>query len=139
MKDLSFYKKNLERLKSMSPDCAECIRDRLRCHHHDYIRDYIEELEALSPFDEVKFDHFWAAYPRKVSKAMSRAIWEKMRVSDELFQKIMKALENHKRTAQWTEHGNRYIPHPPTWLNQERWEDEVELPGNKGNEKYNNI
>ncbi len=55
---LPFYKKNLIRLKELALDCPQCIQDRVMCHHYDYLRRYIEELEALPPFDEEKFDHF---------------------------------------------------------------------------------
>jgi hypothetical protein len=27
-------------------------------------------------------------------------------------------------SAEWTKDGGQFIPHPATWLNQKRWEDE---------------
>ena len=38
---------------------------------------------------------------------------------------MLAAIERQKQTAQWKENGGQYIPHPATWLNGRRWEDEV--------------
>ena len=35
------------------------------------------------------------------------------------------AVEAQKQTEQWKRDGGQYIPHPATWLNQMRWEDEL--------------
>ncbi|MEX2053051.1 MAG: hypothetical protein WD898_02380 [Candidatus Paceibacterota bacterium] len=140
MKDtLIFYKINLARLKELALDCPGCIQDRVLCHHYDYLRRYIEELEGLPPFDEEKFDHFWKEYPCKKSKKYTRQVWEKLGIGDELFEIIMRAVQEQKKSDQWTKDKGRFIPHPASWLNGERWDDEVELLGNKENDKYNNI
>lgn len=136
---LTFYKKNLERLKALALDCPECIRNKEMCHHYDYLKDYIKELEEMPPFDSEKFEHFWKEYPRKMAKKVAEKIWLRMKVDDELFATIMTALDNQKKSNQWTQNKGQYIPHPTTWLNQERWNDEVELPSNIGNSKYDNI
>jgi len=31
-----------------------------------------------------------------------------------------------KATEQWRKDNGQFIPHPQTWLNQRRWEDDVE-------------
>jgi len=109
------------------------------CHHYDYLKRYIEELEALPQFEEEKFEMFWKEYPMKKAKAYASKIWMRMKVKDELFDVIMEALKSHNKSEQWLKDKGRFIPHASTWLNQERWNDEVELPGNKGNSKYDNI
>lgn len=38
---------------------------------------------------------------------------------------LLKALEEQKKSLQWTKDGGQFVPHPTTWLNQERWEDEI--------------
>lgn len=140
MRDIgTFYKRNLERLKSLSFDCPQCIQDRVMCRHYDYLRDYIKELEGLPPFDHEKFDVFWRAYPAKKEKKYALKIWEKMKVDDALFETIMKSLENHKKSRQWTDKNGQFIPNPTTWLNGERWNDEVELPGNEDNKRFDNL
>lgn len=71
------------------------------------------------------FEQFWAAYPRKVGKDAARKAWDKRRPSEVLARQMLDALEQQKRTRQWTRDGGQYIPHPTTWLNQGRWQDEV--------------
>ena len=38
---------------------------------------------------------------------------------------MLTAIEAQKGSAQWQENGGQFIPHPATWLNGHRWEDEV--------------
>ena len=71
------------------------------------------------------FDEFWSAYPRKEAKAKAKAVFEKIKPDEELLRKMLDAIEKWKKTGQWQEEGGRFIPHPSTWLNQKRWEDEV--------------
>lgn len=72
------------------------------------------------------FDQFWSAYPKKINKQGALKAFEKVDVPVET---LLSALENHKKSAQWTKDGGQYIPHPTTWLNQRRWE--AELPEDK--------
>ena len=70
------------------------------------------------------FDIFWAEYPNKVSHKKAKQIWEKLMPDEELFEKIMAGLSKAKKSSQWLKDGGTFIPHPTTWLNQERWNDE---------------
>lgn len=72
-----------------------------------------------------QFARFWAAYPRHEAKAVALKAFEKVKPSEELLQKMLNAIEMQKKTAQWAENGGQFVPHPATWLNQHRWEDEV--------------
>lgn len=78
---------------------------------------------------DVCFDEFWKAYPRKVGKGKARNSFVKINPSQKLYEKMMTALSMQKVSEQWTKDGGQFIPHPTTWLNQERWEDE---PDNLG-------
>ncbi|MCK4609457.1 MAG: hypothetical protein KAT71_08240 [Gammaproteobacteria bacterium] len=74
-----------------------------------------------------KFDDFWANYPNKKAKAKARTKYIALITKKpELHEIIINALSKHKETKQWNEANGKYIPHPTTWLNQERWEDEIE-------------
>ena len=44
-----------------------------------------------------------------------------------LLERMLSAIATQSRSSQWQE-GERYIPHPTTWLNQGRWEDESATP-----------
>ena len=82
------------------------------------------KIPPKSPQGDDTFAAFWSAYPRKDSKAKAKASWDKLKPDKELVSQIMAALEQHKRSDQWTRDGGQYIPYPATWLNQRRWEDE---------------
>lgn len=75
--------------------------------------------------DENGFQEFWQAYPRKVGKGAARRSWKRIRPDAELQQKILNSLAEHKYSHDWTREHGRFIPHPATFLNQERWEDEL--------------
>lgn len=80
------------------------------------------------------FDTFWLEYPRKESKAKTKQWFDKNKPNDDLMIKILESLKKAKATKQWQD--KNYIPHPTTWLNQRRWEDEViEAAFQNGNKK----
>jgi hypothetical protein len=69
------------------------------------------------------FDDFWRDYPRKVSKKDARKAWDRA-VKVELPAVIIMGL---KRQIQYLESRPvEFRPHAATWLNGERWEDEVQ-------------
>lgn len=69
-----------------------------------------------------KFDEFYKAYPRHVGKQDAVKAFKKLNPGADLFEKIMRSLEEWKKCAQW--HDNERIPYPATWLNGRRFEDE---------------
>jgi len=71
------------------------------------------------------FESFWKMYPAKKGKTPARKAWAKAARSPEVIQQIMQGLANHLTCRQWTKDGGEYIPNPSSWLNQERWNDEV--------------
>ena len=89
----------------------------------EYLDEQWEKDNVVSVNEEL-FNSFYQAYPRKVGKPNAMKVWKKFKVDAELAIKIMASLEAHKKTKQWQD--KQYIPHPATWLNQERWNDEVE-------------
>ena len=71
------------------------------------------------------FDAFWSIWPNKKDRKRSRAVFEKINPDDELLKTILAAVAAQSATAGWIEDGGKFIPHPTTWLNGARWEDEV--------------
>lgn len=86
-----------------------------------------KQNKELNELQEKQFDKFWQAYPKKVSKKEAQKSWKKINPSLELFEKILKALEMVKQTEQWKKDNGKYVPYPATWLNQERWTDEINM------------
>lgn len=74
-----------------------------------------------------QFAEFWKEYPRKVAKAKAEKAWESVKPTDEVFEEIMQAVRRQKLSEQWRKDNGQYIPHPTTWLNQKRWEDEIDI------------
>lgn len=72
------------------------------------------------------FPEFWTAYPRKVGKGEARKVWTRLKVNGRL-PEILAAIEEHKKSDQWCKDGGQYIPHPATWLRQERWDDSLKV------------
>ena len=70
------------------------------------------------------FEEFWSRYPRKVAKPAAKKAWQRLSPKEQLKSKIFSAIDDHKNTDQWRE---GFIPHPATWINQKRWEDEVDM------------
>lgn len=74
-----------------------------------------------------RFEEFYKAYPRKVDKARTEKWFLKNKPDEKLFNLIMKQLERYKKI--WK--NPKYIPYPPTWLNNKRWEDKFETKEEK--------
>lgn len=71
-----------------------------------------------------RFEKFWSEYPRKINKAASEKIFLKIAPDDELLDKMLKSLNTQKNCEQWQT--PKFIPHPSTWLNNQRWNDVLE-------------
>lgn len=76
------------------------------------------------------FDKFWACYPRREGKQMAKKSFMKIAPDDDLLETMLVAIQRQKQTDQWSD--PRYIPHPATWLNGRRWEDEPAQPRSGG-------
>lgn len=76
---------------------------------------------------DARFESFWSAYPRHTNKDAARKAFAKVNPSDELMQTMLSAIEKQKKSEQWNSDGGRFIPHPATWLNGKRWEDELPM------------
>ena len=74
--------------------------------------------------EDPRFTQFWAAYPRHTAKAEALKAFKKIDPDDELLLKMLSAIQQQRNSSQWTRDNGQYIPHPATWLNQRRWEDE---------------
>jgi hypothetical protein len=72
------------------------------------------------------FDTFWAVYPRHTAKQDAKRAFLKVSPDDALLETMLTAIQRQKQTDQWSD--PRYIPHPATWLNGRRWEDEAAAP-----------
>jgi hypothetical protein len=62
------------------------------------------------------------------AKQNAQKAFDKINPDVDLLNVICAAVERWKKSEQWTHDGGQFIPHPATWLNQHRWEDEIPKP-----------
>jgi len=115
--------------KSYRANVTKCHvgSDKMSCQHDKMSPPNINtnHNKIDNPMYAEGFDRFWAAYPNKKAKDKARKAWEKLQADADLTERIMAALEKQKKSRQWTKDNGEYIPHPATWLNGRRWEDQV--------------
>lgn len=74
---------------------------------------------------QISFERFWQIYPRKIAKADALKRWKLINPTEELVTAIVKAVSSQIEAGMLNTTEIRYCPHPTTWLNQHRWEDEI--------------
>jgi hypothetical protein len=73
----------------------------------------------------MSFDKFYALYPRKQGRRAAEKSWQ--RLSSQEQQDAYDALSNHIEYWKLKQTEKDFIPHPATWINQGRWEDELDM------------
>ena len=96
---------------------------------NEYDHEYDHDIYPPNPPTGELFEKFWASYPRKTAKRNALRAFEKLNVTEALLTEMLAALDWQRHSEQWTKDNGSYIPHPATWLNGRRWEDE--RPGTK--------
>lgn len=109
--------------------CGELPQDAARIQNPESrIQNPNPESETITRGSrEEEFELFWKAYPRHEGKQKARDAFKKVTVPLEV---LLTAIEKQKESAQWSKDNGQFIPHPTTWLNGRRWEDEVSVFGN---------
>ena len=79
------------------------------------------ETKSSSADDADGFEKFWEAYPRKVGKGAAQNSWRKAKPP---LDAVLTAIRKARVSQDWQKERGAFIPHPATWLNQARWEDE---------------
>lgn len=76
-----------------------------------------------------RFSDFWEAYPNKTGKKPCEIKWKSRkldRLADTIIADIRNRIENDRK---WVE---GFIPNPLTYINQDRWNDQIEPLREKG-------
>ena len=71
------------------------------------------------------FQTFWELYPRKVSRKTAEKAFNKLSRSEQ--EEALKALPNHIKYWQLKDTDKEFIPHASSWINQARYQDEIDL------------
>ena len=84
-----------------------------------------DNKDNYNTYTSSEFDEFWSEYPRKVGKKDARKAFDKaLKTTDA--ETMIRAVIAQKQSGQWLRENGRYIPNPATWLNQGRWDDEIQ-------------
>ena len=122
----------------MPPDLSSNDKGSLVGYNRDRIKNRIDNtsIDNLTTKKQEKgkdvfnkeesFSQFWVLYPRKVAKQQAIKAWNKLKPNKELVNEILKAVETQKQSKGWLKDDGQFIPHPATYINGRRWEDEVE-------------
>ena len=83
-------------------------------------------LQINAPITLSMFDQFWEIYPKKVDKGKALNNWKKIcnKKTNErpVWKEIKRAILLQRKSERWQD--KQFIPHPATWLNQNRWLDD---------------
>jgi len=115
-------KENKQESSPQTP-CKEINKEKTQIPPEPYIS--IKRAERF-------FERFWQVYPRKVGKEAAKRKFLNLlhRLTETqafiLVKKMLDAIEVQSQSKQWSD--STFIPHPTTWLNQGRWEDESATP-----------
>ena len=108
------------------------IKEIPMCENHTYNKELMyketinkEISNTISENLQKKIEEIWNEYPssRRVDK---KKIFEKLRKEKDKLDFILERLKQHKESSQWKNENGKYIPLISTWINQERWEQELE-------------
>ncbi len=78
-------------------------------------------VEGSVQDEAITFEDFWTLYPRKVAKLDAKKAWARVAADHHVF--ILTALVAWRQV--WRDKDPNYLPHASTWLNGERWDDEL--------------
>jgi DNA-binding transcriptional regulator YhcF (GntR family) len=81
--------------------------------------------KSAHPSEDPFFLAFWQAYPRRIGKGEARTAFLKASAKTHP-NMIVQAALTYAQFVQDMGVEPKFIPHPSTWLNAERWEDDLE-------------
>jgi len=156
----SKYKDHPEKWKVIQEKYASCVTDTVtdgvtdeedRESHMPQNKNKIKNKTPIVPTGDggagkkpegysEHFIEFWRQYPKKVGKKAAWRAWERVGGLDEMHNelrgRIFESVLKHKKTEQWRKDGGQFIPHPATFLNQARWDDEISEKKDRRAEVY---
>ena len=78
------------------------------------------QIEVITK-SENEFLEFWNLYPKKKKKKEALNAWLK---ASPPIQLVLNAIAWQKQQRDWVKEDGKFIPHPATYINGNRWEDE---------------
>ena len=75
------------------------------------------------------FQDFYSLYPRKMGRKEAERSWNRLTPAQQA--ECLEAMPNYLKYWKIKQTQKDYIPYPATFLNQERWTDEIDLEPTK--------
>ncbi len=75
------------------------------------------------------FQDFYSLYPRKMGRKEAERSWNRLTPAQQA--ECLEAMPNHIKYWKIKQTQKDFIPYPATFLNQERWTDEIDLEPTK--------
>lgn len=139
----TFYSRRMVRDEKRSKEGQKSVKKRWAQHHENKQENVVpirypssppntKRLETRDQKEKIPkkdFDDFWDICPRKIGKGQARKAYATARSKTDK-ETIIAGMRRYSITAKGTE--TKFIAHPATWLNGERWDDE-EADSAKGN------
>lgn len=92
-----------------------------------YNDSYNDSFQTQKSDVEIMFNEFWEEYPRHDAKKVAFKKFSNIKNLKVEFPKIIEMVRYFKTTPQWNKDNGQYIPMPSTFINQERWKDEINV------------
>ncbi len=114
----------MKTFKLLKDDTIE-VKFQFGSTQNDYVTINLTKKEIKQVFEmankpqSTKFEFFWKLYPKKVSRKPALQAWIRHNC-DEKYDEIAKGLKEWMGSDDWSD--KKFIPHPATFLNQERWD-----------------
>lgn len=119
--------KSLETLTEVDANAEQAHSVGNANHNHSYNHNQLykkkenpkERKIRSKPLADSDFEKFWSSYPKKVGRGAAERAWKKA--------VQLATAEEITRIAKVYPWGDdkQFIPHPATWLNQQRWQDDI--------------
>jgi len=90
---------------------------------HEPEQTHMLTVPVSEPAPPSDFTEFWELYPRKVGKTKAQKVWGRLSKQDRV--EAFTGLQQHLRWWRVKQVAVEFIPHPTSWLNARRWEDEL--------------
>lgn len=143
------YVKNFIRHQSVNPKIVQGIDNKMK----EVPSQILKKIKEITPIDSLyienelsepelepeleprpnslrevddSFDQFWSLYRKKVARDKAKVAWKKVKPSEH--EAIFTDIRRKNTSESWTKSNGDYIPNPTTYINQRRWEDQVDAP-----------
>jgi len=115
-----FNKRFSSWLSSVKKDTGSVNIDRKVVSKKTHTKDTLTKEKIYTS----NFLEFWGKYPRKIGKGKAFTAYKNIKTPKPSLETVISSVEEHNKMEQWS--NIQFIPHPSTWINERRWEDEIE-------------